>query len=149
MLRLLTLQCLLYYLSAVLLSIGHNRKAIYSAVTLIFSEIITTILKLSFGRSRPYEVLSSIVKLAKVSTASFPSGHTSAAFAVAMSLLTLFPEKKVIIIIAYFGALAVGYSRMALGVHYPSDVLGGAIIGNVATFICICGLKSNLSTKKV
>ncbi|SDD64691.1 undecaprenyl-diphosphatase [Mucilaginibacter pineti] len=59
---------------------------------------------------------------------SFPSGHTSAAFAAATSLSLAIPKWYVIApSFAYAGA--VGYSRMYLGVHYPSDVLAGAALG--------------------
>lgn len=60
---------------------------------------------------------------------SFPSGHSTTAFAVATSLSLDFPKWYVIVpSYAYAGTLA--YSRMHLGVHNPSDVLTGAIIGS-------------------
>ena len=59
---------------------------------------------------------------------SFPSGHTSFAFATATSLSIKYPRWYVIAP-SYLWAGAVGYSRMNLGVHYPSDVLAGAMLG--------------------
>ena len=60
---------------------------------------------------------------------SFPSGHSTTAFAVATSLSLDYPKWYVIVpSYAYAGTLA--YSRMHLGVHHPSDVLTGAIIGS-------------------
>lgn len=61
-------------------------------------------------------------------TASFPSGHTSVAFQTATSL-ALYSRKWYVIVPAYTWACGVGYSRMYLGVHYPSDVLVGAVLG--------------------
>jgi undecaprenyl-diphosphatase len=55
------------------------------------------------------------------------------AFAMAAALSLLF-SKKTIVIPVYFWAILVAYSRMALGVHYPSDVLAGVLFG---TFIGI------------
>lgn len=62
------------------------------------------------------------------STASFPSGHTSLAFQTATSL-ALYSRKWYVIVPAYAWACGVGYSRMYLGVHYPSDVVAGAVLG--------------------
>jgi membrane-associated phospholipid phosphatase len=59
---------------------------------------------------------------------SFPSGHTSNAFVTATSLSLNF-KKWYVILPTYAWATAVGYSRMHMGVHYPSDVFAGAIVG--------------------
>jgi membrane-associated phospholipid phosphatase len=60
---------------------------------------------------------------------SFPSGHSTTAFAVATSLSLDYP-KWYVIVPSYAYAGTVAYSRMHLGVHYPSDVLTGALIGS-------------------
>jgi membrane-associated phospholipid phosphatase len=63
-----------------------------------------------------------------------PSGHTSTAFATATSLSMAYP-KWYVIIPSYAWASSVGYSRMHLGVHYPSDVFIGAIVGSGSAFL--------------
>jgi membrane-associated phospholipid phosphatase len=70
-----------------------------------------------------------------VTTASFPSGHTTHAFVLATSVSLVYPEWY-IIAPSYIWAGAVGYSRMHLGVHYPSDVWAGALIGSGSAYLC-------------
>jgi undecaprenyl-diphosphatase len=77
---------------------------------------------------RPFESYSDIIKKLDGGGASFPSGRTSAAFATA-TYLSLEYLKLYVIVPSYSWASSVGYSRMYLGVHYPSDVLGGMIVG--------------------
>jgi len=59
---------------------------------------------------------------------SFPSGHTTLAFATATTI-ALENKKWYIVVPAYIWAGSVGYSRMYLGKHYPSDILAGTVIG--------------------
>ena len=89
---------------------------------------ITAALKYSINRQRPYITYPDITRKSNGGSPSFPSGHTSGAFATATSVSLAYPEWY-IIVPAYAWASVVGYSRMALGVHYPSDVLCGAIVG--------------------
>jgi len=67
---------------------------------------------------------------------SFPSGHTTTAFAVATVLILLSKDKKVQLP-ALFAALLVAYSRVYLGQHFLSDVLVGALIGVIAGIGCV------------
>ena len=68
------------------------------------------------------------------SSYSFPSGHTSSAFCTATSLSLLFP-KWYVAVPSYLYAATVGYARMYQGVHYPSDVLVGALVGAGSAWI--------------
>ncbi len=84
-------------------------------------------------RERPYAALSG-VHVMHMDTAdkySMPSGHTTAAFAIATALTLRYP-KPYVYIPAYAWAAFVGYGRVYLGLHYPSDVLAGAILGSAS-----------------
>ncbi|MEO6304381.1 MAG: phosphatase PAP2 family protein, partial [Bacteroidia bacterium] len=83
---------------------------------------------------RPFNKYPDIQKEAAGGSFSFPSGHTNAAFCTATSLSLTF-QKWYVIVPSYAWACAVGYSRMHLGVHYPTDVLGGIIVGTGCSFI--------------
>jgi len=113
--------------------IKKDDKLIRSACVILAAEAITsgisTVLKYSVNRDRPYITYPDITKKSSAGSPSFPSGHTSNAFATATSLSLEFP-KWYIIVPSYAWAGSVGYSRMHLGVHYPSDVLAGALIGS-------------------
>lgn len=112
-----------------------KQNAIYIGASLFTSSVLTLALKYSVKRPRPYLTYPSIVKEAKGGSPSFPSGHTSGAFALATSLSLDYP-KWYIITPAFLWAGTVAYSRMDLGVHYPSDVLVGAIIGSGSAWLC-------------
>jgi membrane-associated phospholipid phosphatase len=110
-------------------------KSYESAASLVLASLITEGLKITVNRTRPYvEYPDLIYKKATPKGASFPSGHTSTAFATATSLSLAFP-KWYVIIPSYGYATAMAYSRMYLGVHYPSDVIIGAIIGFGSSFL--------------
>lgn len=106
-----------------------KRNGIVMGAGLAASGILTIGMKYSFNRMRPFNRYPSLItKKADGGGPSFPSGHTSSAFATATSLSLCYP-KWYVIAPSFLWASAVGYSRMELGVHYPSDVLVGAIIG--------------------
>jgi undecaprenyl-diphosphatase len=100
-------------------------------VVLILVTVVSQGLKYFIDRERPFTTYPYIEKLSAGGDSSFPSGHTMEAFALAAALSLLFSKKKIVIPV-YIWAICVAYSRMALGVHYPSDVFAGMLIG---TFI--------------
>ncbi|QJD96011.1 phosphatase PAP2 family protein [Mucilaginibacter robiniae] len=119
--------------------IGHDKnlkEQSYVALgSLAGSEILSTTLKAITHRNRPFVDHSDVI-FAKEFPAdySMPSGHTTVAFSTATTLSLSFP-KWYVIVPAFSYAAAVGYSRMYLGVHYPSDVLGGALLGSASAYI--------------
>ena len=103
--------------------------AIYIGTSLAEAVVITSGLKLLVDRERPYERYPDRVHpYSRESSSSFPSSHTAAAFSVATSLSIRYPKWYVITPSALW-ACSVGFSRMNEGVHYPSDVIAGAVIG--------------------
>jgi membrane-associated phospholipid phosphatase len=113
-------------------------KSIFIGVTVLSAVIITTTLKHSINRTRPFVTYPYIEKETSVGSPSFPSGHTSDAFSLATSVSIAYP-KWYVIAPAYTWASAIGYSRMHLGVHFPSDVLAGALIGAGSAYLCYKG----------
>ena len=111
-----------------------KKQAIFIGETFLVSAFITTALKYTVKRERPFDSYSDIEKETSAPGYSFPSGHTSLAFATATSLSMAYP-KWYVIAPSFVWASAVGYSRMDLGVHYPTDVLAGAIIGSGSAYI--------------
>jgi membrane-associated phospholipid phosphatase len=112
-----------------------KQKGLVIGASFLVTTIVATTLKHTINRPRPFETYPDIQKLSAGGSSSFPSGHTSDAFSTATSLSLAFP-KWYVIAPSYTYATLVGYSRMHLGVHYPSDVLAGAIVGAGSAFLC-------------
>ena len=105
------------------------RNGVKTAAAIGLNIALTTGLKVSINRARPFaQYPNDIIKRDEVGKFSFPSGHTSTAFAMATAA-TLSTKKWYVAVPSYLYACGVGYSRMRLGVHFPSDVLGGMVVG--------------------
>jgi len=89
---------------------------------------LTMLLKAHIGRMRPYNQYDDIRPYKIMKDSSMPSGHTMMAFLTAATLSVQF-QKWSIAVPSMIWASTVGYSRMYLGEHFPSDVLAGMLIG--------------------
>lgn len=113
---------------------GHHELAIDVLAVLLVTILVTDALKLVTDRARPCEVLADVRTLPFYACSAepdpaFPSGHASRVFALA-TILGLRLGARVGVPAGAFGVL-VGLSRIYLGVHWPSDVLAGAVLGIV------------------
>lgn len=122
-------------------AIKGNEGLRWSSYTIIASALVTVglteAIKYSVHRTRPYDEYPQYFinkSGSELYDPSFPSGHTSSAFSLATTLSLSYP-KWYVIAPSFIYAGSVGYSRMYLGVHYPSDVLIGAFIGSLTAYI--------------
>lgn len=99
-------------------------------IVLIFIVIFTQAIKYIVMRPRPYTELSSLVLLSLGTDPSFPSGHTSISTAMSFVLSKGYENYYFMLI-----PCIVGFSRLYIGVHYPSDVLGGFILGLIVVYL--------------
>ena len=131
-------------LTVILLLIPKTRKSgVYMAVALIVDLIIcNVILKPIVARIRPYSINQTVQLLVTpLKDYSFPSGHTAASFASVSALY--FAGRKRMAAGALIVSVLIAFSRMYLYVHYPTDVLGGLIIG------LLCGWIADMIIQKV
>lgn len=105
---------------------GRVRQAAFAAgLTLLVSHLLVHLLKRTASRPRPNPADARCRLLDAPDQFSFPSGHSAAVMAVAASYSSVFPLLAPWLVVV---ALAVGASRVRLGVHYPGDVLAGQAI---------------------
>ncbi len=131
-------------LTVILLLIPKTRKSgVYMAVALIADLIIcNVILKPIVARIRPYSINQTVhLLVTPLKDYSFPSGHTAASFASVSALY--FAGRKRMAAGALIVSVLIAFSRMYLYVHYPTDVLGGLIIG------LLCGWIADMIIQKV
>lgn len=121
-----------------------KQKALMIGGSLALTTLFTLSLKNSINRTRPFNKYADIENILEEEnpSSSFPSGHTSIAFSTATSLSISYP-KWYVIGPSFLWASGISYSRIHLGVHYPSDVLIGAVIGSGSAWL------SHFLTKKI
>ncbi len=126
-------------LSIVLVCRKSTRKAgLLSGLALIFGLVFVNLgLKPLVARPRPYVTVEGLIPLLTSSDPnSFPSGHTCAAFAAGMVWARTLPEgwmRKAAVV----QAVLMGLSRLYVGVHYPTDVVAGALAGSLGAVLAL------------
>ncbi len=98
------------------------------AVAIVTAMVLTDLLKASFNLPRPFQVpsLGIAARGGTPTNPGFPSGHTTNAFTVATVLWSRYPAWRVPFVVL---AISTGLSMIILGLHFPSDVIGGLFLG--------------------
>lgn len=132
-----------------------NNKLKITSIQVLCALIVVTIvvvaLKHFIDRPRPFVTYPWLWHAVTKTNPSFPSGHAAVTFALA-TILSLNYRKKYIVILFFLWAVIVAYSRLDLGMHYPSDVLAGTVIGIASAWFvykvyCKLRLKYGLTGK--
>jgi undecaprenyl-diphosphatase len=117
------------YAAALLLAVALSQWNLVQVLLLgfIIERVVYFILKNCLKRRRPQQAIPSFTSVVQPSDQfSFPSGHTSAAFFVLSVSAIFFP---ILFNVLLIWAVGVGMSRVVLGVHFPTDIMAGAILG--------------------
>lgn len=113
----------------------HRAWVIEALVSLSVSHVFVHFVKKYYRRKRPYDKLASVhMHTGPLRDFSFPSGHTTAAFSIAV-VFALHAWLLAVPLLPL--ALLVGVSRMYLGLHFPSDCVAGALIGSVSSLLVV------------
>lgn len=114
-----------------------RQTGIVSACSLAAAFTINNlIIKNVVARTRPYEAIEALNRIVSAqSDYSFPSGHTTASFAVAVVMFMELPKKYGVP--ALIMAFLIAFSRLYVGVHYPSDVIVGMITATIYAIIAV------------
>lgn len=137
-------------ITILLLAFQRTRKAgIYSASALIIMLLFNNmLLKNIFNRTRPYEVIDGLkLLIPKQMDPSFPSGHSAASFASSTAVFRHLSRRVGVPLLIL--AFLISFSRLYVGVHYPSDVFAGALIGSfIGILVNIIGNKISKNKKE-
>jgi undecaprenyl-diphosphatase len=118
--------------------VGTFVLALTVALATFAADSLSVALKDLTHRARPFEAHPQIKPLYVVHSSSFPAGHAATAFAGAVVLGYVVPRAAPALVLI---ALVIGLSRVYVGVHYPSDVLGGAAVGAIVGGVAILVLR--------
>lgn len=109
-----------------------HRASKLALLTLILSHLLVQLIKRTVARSRPAKVEQFISLVSEPDCFSFPSGHATASMSVALAYGMVFPTWSVPLLLL---AMLIGFSRVRLRVHYPSDVLVGQLIAMATAIV--------------
>lgn len=113
---------------------------------LTVSKTVSTILKEIFSRPRPAALIENVNLLCDKSYInSFPSGHTTLAFTIAAIITSFYPRSSLIL---FALASCVGFSRIYVGAHFPTDVIAGAFLGIIIGKIIAYIWRQDFSSKE-
>lgn len=143
---------LVWVLLALFLSIRDRRRArgawqLALAIGLS-SLLVNQVIKPAVARPRPFDVPDAAVRMIDrhPGSASFPSGHAANAVAGAVALTRIWPQGAVV---AWSLAALIGLSRIYVGVHYPLDVLAGALVGWLCVRFALGGTRWSMLNLQV
>ncbi|MGZ7115901.1 MAG: phosphatase PAP2 family protein [Methanobacterium sp.] len=106
-----------------------RKVALVCIIALIAGYFVSEILKIMVARPRPYEVLEGVRVLVTTSGYSWPSGHSVASFIAFTIYGMAVIGRRYGLLYLFLLVCLIMFSRIYIGVHYPSDVLSGALIG--------------------
>ncbi len=115
--------------------VGSKKRGLEMFAVTVGTVALSQGIKWTLNRERPYEKYPEIDPVYLAADPSFPSGHTASAFALATSATLIWP-KWYVAVPAYTWAGSVAYSRMHMGLHYPNDVVAGAVLGGSTAYLC-------------
>ena len=118
-------------------NLGRHKELFLTAFASAFAArvVITEFIRFLYNRPRPFEIFSEVTKLIDTgfiplvnhtAGGAFPSGHAALAFAVAAAISFYYPKTSIVF---WSAAILTGLARVASGVHWPSEILGGVMIG--------------------
>jgi membrane-associated phospholipid phosphatase len=125
---------LLYVYGWLHADLRYQKWACWIGMSFVLNLWVTYALKILTHRVRPYIKYPDLNEKALENTPSFPSGHSSVAFQTATAVILVCPCWQMAIP-AYLWASTIAYSRMYLGVHYPTDVLVGIVLGLFSAWV--------------
>lgn len=128
------------------------RRFLFGAVTLVVAMFIDLVLKYAIARPRPWRTLSQTHVIGHLELGpSFPSGHATASFALAVAVSLAWPRLRGAPLVL---AVLIALSRPVVGMHYPLDVLCGAWLGTTVTLVGWfawgrqrCGVRSGMDRR--
>jgi membrane-associated phospholipid phosphatase len=126
---------------------GRRREVVAAMAVIVGANLVTQVLKIALEHSRqaaPGGGSASYWAQVLPSSDAFPSGHTTAAAAIAVALLLVVPARHVLgaALAGLLLVAAVGGSVVASGWHYPSDALGAVLVASTCGFLALAALRA-------